>query len=163
MFRGVKNLLLVGILFYGINEGLAQEQPQGQAYEFSGLARFVIAPSQLLFRNNVWDQAGVLKGYHVKYLDKCKDILIDLTSFIVLSQEDNTRWWNQPIYNYEVIPKEQIDSVIKKDNTNDEVFILDPKEEFSKCDSDDLINKKFVVDSTIVNIVDELSTQQPKP
>ncbi|MCY4445108.1 MAG: hypothetical protein OXC02_01405 [Rhodobacteraceae bacterium] len=160
MFRELKYLLLVGILFYGINVGVAQgqQQQQGQAYEFSGLSRF-IAPSQRLFGNYVWGQAEVFNGYYFTDVTdlptECKDELNKLNSFIVLLQEDNTKWWSKPIYNYEVIPKNQklIDDVIK--NTNG--FILDPEDEFSNdCDSADLKSKKFVVNSIIL---DELSKQ----
>ena len=159
MFKGLKNFLLVGILFYGINGGLAQEQPRGQAYEFSGLSRYITAPSQRLFGNYVWGQAEVFNGYYFTDVTdlptECKDELNKLNSFIVLLQEDNTKWWSKPIYNYEVIPKNQklIDDVIK--NTNG--FILDPEDEFSNdCDSADLKSKKFVVNSIIL---DELSKQ----
>ncbi len=159
MFRGLKNLLLVGILFYGINVGVAQgqQQQQGQAYEFSGLSRF-IAPSQLLFGNNVWRKSDVINGYPVEdWATNCTGI--DLTGFIALSQEE-TKWWRQPIY--EVIPKEERDSAIN--NTTKEVFFLDPKEELKKSDCvSGLENKKFVVDSNILTIIDELSILQEVP
>ena len=159
MFRELKYLLLVGILFYGINVGLAQgqQQQQVQAYEFSGLSRF-IAPSQLLFGNNVLREVDLINGYPVEDLaTNCTEI--DLTGFITLSRE-KTKWWSQPIY--EVIPKEERDSAIN--NTTKEVFFLDPKEKLKKADCVlGLENKKFVVDSNILTIIDELSILQEVP
>ncbi|MCY4446733.1 MAG: hypothetical protein OXC02_09775 [Rhodobacteraceae bacterium] len=148
MFKGLKNLLLVGILFYGINVGFAQEKVElaqekllGQAYEFSGLTRFVIAPSQILFGNDVWDKATIVYGYDVQSLNKCIDELTD-SNYKVLSQEDNTEWWNQPIYNINEIPKKKLDII---NDNNNEVFILVSEENLSQCQADDIINKKFVV------------------
>ena len=158
MFRELKNLLLVGILFYGINVGLAQgqQQQQVQAYEFSGLSRFIV-PSQILFGNNVWREVDLIDGYPVEVL--ATNCTKDLTGFITLSRE-KTKWWKQPIY--EVIPKEQRNSAIN--NTTKEVFFLDPKKELKKSDCvSGLENKKFVVDSNILTIIDELSILQEVP
>ena len=158
MFRGLKNLLLVGILFYGINMGLAQESQQpenntvGRAYEFSGLSRFVKAPSQFVFGNNTWDGADIVDGYRVPpaRLDAIDPEV--LAHFIVLSQEVRSEWWRQPIY-YEIHNYNQNYTGIF------EVVVLAPNSDiFNDHFGSEFSPEQFVVDSNIRDRIENPGT-----